>query len=108
MFNDRVRSFDEAVQHEDLKYTFIKDGSRSVSYHSMLMRYGGNRYATYLDLFDTGWEDRYIPTGTCRPFERKLFLTVRGKNSSMRKDWTRTCYWISEGWKTEFGLCSCS
>lgn len=61
MFNDRVRSFDEAVQHEDLKYTFIKDGSRSVSYHSMLMRYGGNRYATYLDLFDTGWEDRYIP-----------------------------------------------
>ena len=79
MFNDRVRSFDEAVQHEDLKYTFIKDGSRSVSYHSMLMRYGGNRYATYLDLFDTGWEDRYIPTGTCRPFERKLFLTVRGK-----------------------------
>lgn len=79
MFNDRVRSFDEVVQHEDLKYTFIKDGSRSVSYHSMLMRYGGNRYATYLDLFDTGWEDRYIPTGTCRPFERKLFLTVRGK-----------------------------
>ena len=79
MFNDRVRSFDEAVQHEDLKYTFIKDGSRSVSYHSMLMRYGGNRYTTYLDLFDTGWEDRYIPTGTCRPFERKLFLTVRGK-----------------------------
>ena len=51
----------------------------NVSYHSMLMRYGGNRYATYLDLFDTGWEDRYIPTGTCRPFERKLFLTVRGK-----------------------------
>ena len=40
MFNDRVRSFDEVVQHEDLKYTFIKDGSRSVSYHSMLMRYG--------------------------------------------------------------------
>lgn len=79
MFNDRVRSFDEAVQHEDLKYTFIKDGSCSRSYHSMLMRYGGNRYATYLDLFDTGWEDRYIPTGTCRPFERKLFLTVRGK-----------------------------
>ena len=35
MFNDRVRSFDEAVQHEDLKYTSIKDGSRSVSYHSM-------------------------------------------------------------------------
>ena len=44
----QCESFDEAVQHEDLKYTFIKDGSRSVSYHSMLMRYGGNRYATYL------------------------------------------------------------
>ena len=23
MFNDRVRSFDEAVQHEDLKYTSL-------------------------------------------------------------------------------------
>lgn len=79
MFNDRVNSFDVALLHEDLKEAFIMEDSHSVNYHSMLMRYIGNRYSNYLDLFDTDWKDRYIPTGTCRPCERKLFLTVKGK-----------------------------
>lgn len=79
IFSDRVKSFNYALRDEELKEAFIMEDSHSMSYHSMLMRYTGNRYANYLDLFDTDREDRYIPTGTCRPFERKLFLTVNGK-----------------------------
>ena len=39
----------------------------------------GNRYSDYVDLFDSDRNGKYVPTGTCRPFERKLFLTVNGK-----------------------------
>ena len=45
----------------------------------MIMNYGGNRYSDYVDLFDSDRNGKYVPTGTCRPFERKLFLTVNGK-----------------------------
>ena len=55
-----------------------------------------------------GWEDRYIPTGTCRPFERKLFLTVRGKILPCEKIGQEHAIGYLKGWKTEFGLCSCS
>lgn len=79
MFNSKSESFKAAVVNKDMKENFLLEDSNSIAYHTMLMNYGGNRYANYLDLFDSERVNRYIPTGTCRPFERKLFLTVHGK-----------------------------
>lgn len=79
MFNSKIESFEAAQVDPDLEEAFKQEDSHSIIYHAMLMNYVGNRYATYMDLFDSGHEDRYIPTGTCKPFERKLFLTVHGK-----------------------------
>jgi uncharacterized protein len=44
-------------------------------------RHSGNFFKNYSDLFrkDVSKRKGYLPTGTCIPFERKLFLTVRGK-----------------------------
>lgn len=79
MFTSKMESFETAWVEPELMEAFKEEDSHSIVYHSMLMNYVGNRYATYMDLFDPGYEEHYLPTGTCRPFERKLFLTVHGK-----------------------------
>lgn len=80
MFKSKLDSFETAItDNPSLKDGFDLENADSIIYHTMLMDYGGNRYAIYLDLFNSERESRYIPTGTCRPFERKLFLTVHGK-----------------------------
>ncbi|MBE6286730.1 MAG: radical SAM peptide maturase [Mediterranea massiliensis] len=79
MFNSRVESFRSAIKNNEIKNAFQQNDTDSIRFHSMSMNYLGNRYATYLDLFDSENTNIYIPTGTCRPFERKLFLTVNNK-----------------------------
>lgn len=79
MFSSLPESFIAARANEDLKETLLLEDTASTNYHTMLMNYGGNRFANYLDFFASDWDDKYVPTGTCKPFERKLFLTVHGK-----------------------------
>lgn len=79
IFNSKLESFRIATKQKDIKEAFLFEDADSITFHTMLMNYVGNRYATYLDLFDSNQESRYLPTGTCKPFERKLFLTVSGK-----------------------------
>lgn len=38
-----------------------------------------NTFNSYTELFSNLSENEYIPTGTCHPFSRKIFLTVNGK-----------------------------
>ncbi|MBE6275922.1 MAG: radical SAM peptide maturase [Bacteroides sp.] len=38
-----------------------------------------NTYQSYTDLFIDESQQSFIPTGTCQPFKRKLFLTVNNK-----------------------------
>lgn len=79
MFNDKAESFKVAMAHDSrIKNIFSMEDTDSISYHTVIMNYSGNRYTTYVDMFNME-QNRYIPTGTCRAFERKLFLTVNGK-----------------------------
>lgn len=48
-------------------------------YTSYINDYCGNRITSYLELFETNNNKRFIPTGSCYPFSRKIFLTVNGK-----------------------------
>jgi uncharacterized protein len=38
-----------------------------------------NTFQSYTDLFINESKQKFIPTGTCKPFKRKIFLTVNGK-----------------------------
>ena len=52
------------------------------SYKSLalyLHQYSGNYYRDYTDLLYDKKHIRYIPTGTCLPFSKKMFVTVNGK-----------------------------
>lgn len=79
MFNSRYESFDMASDSFKLQDEFQYEDSASTFFLSFLRNFCGNYYTSYADLFDENTDSAYIPTGTCRPFERKLFLTVNGK-----------------------------
>lgn len=46
---------------------------------SYIHQYSGNVVKNYRDFFLDQNQIRYLPTGTCTPFSRKVFLTVNGK-----------------------------
>lgn len=78
MFKYKIDSIKEADNSKEFIRTEKKD-MISKEYHFVLMKYIGNRFNDYTDLFDTENGNVYVPTGTCKPFENKLFLTVNGK-----------------------------
>ena len=52
------------------------------SYKSLLLylqQYSGFYYRDYTDLLCDRTQLKYIPTGTCLPFSKKMFVTVNGK-----------------------------
>lgn len=79
MFQYRQESFNQAIKKPEIKEAFKAKDANSSNYHSMLIQHSGNYATSYSDLFTESDKDTYLPTSTCRPFERKLFLTVNGK-----------------------------
>lgn len=80
MFRSQANSFDEALEHNpEIKEKFHWEDSKSISYHAVIMRHVGNRYQSYVSLFEPISGKKFLPSGSCKPFERKLFLTVNGK-----------------------------
>lgn len=54
MFNDKAESFKIAIAHDSkIKDVFNMEDTDSISYHAAIMNYSGNRYSTYVDMFDT-------------------------------------------------------
>ena len=54
----------------------------AAGYRSLMMylqRYSGNFYDSYIDLLRDDTKLSYIPSGTCIPFSKKMFITVNGK-----------------------------
>lgn len=69
-------------QHED--YALVEEemfvllpDSRNLVY--FIHQYTGNVYNDYLDLLFDHKKQAVLPTGTCFPFSRKLFVTTNGK-----------------------------
>ncbi len=79
MFHSKVENFNRMASEEKLKEEYKLDSTDAIHFHSMLANHTGNRYKEYIDLFEPDNENSYIPSGTCQPFERKIFLTVNGK-----------------------------
>jgi uncharacterized protein len=49
------------------------------SLQHFIFHYSGNIYRTYNDLLKKTDGTKYIPTATCYPFSKKIFITVNGK-----------------------------
>ncbi|NOU19995.1 MAG: radical SAM peptide maturase [Bacteroidales bacterium] len=82
-FWEKYKNINEDLdQSED--YRFIRDklsvetpviGQVSKFIHV----YTNNVYQKYIDFFEVSANSTYLPTGTCIPFSRKIFITSRGK-----------------------------
>jgi uncharacterized protein len=82
LFNTRYRNSQESL-HQAENYEaierdmFIKSGTYQ-SVTAYLHQYSGFVYRNYADLL-FGNHRKTIPTGTCIPFGRRMFITVNGK-----------------------------
>jgi len=80
-WNTYVNLTESLNQSED--YRFIRDtlfiDSPDISQLSTAIHHSSNNvYQTYLDFFTKNETKEYLPTGTCIPFSRKIFLTAKG------------------------------
>lgn len=79
IFKSSNESFNQAIKQPEIKEAFKAKDVKSNQFHSMLMQYSGNYHTSYSELFTKSDKVAYLPTSTCQPFERRLFLTVNGK-----------------------------
>ena len=79
IFKDMIYNSEHIEGCEDLKEDLLLANPKVNSFNYFIDTFTGNTYNSYLDLFIDEKQQQFIPTGTCHPFERKLFLTVNGK-----------------------------
>lgn len=80
MFNSSVQSVKKAKNKKEIE-TIL--GLKSIKYHNavlFLKRFSPNCYENYLELLvDKNDTAKSMPSGTCLPFSKKVFVTVNGK-----------------------------
>lgn len=82
-FNKTYRNLTESLYQGNDSETIEHDmfillpNNKSLVY--FLHRYTDNIYYTYSDFFTDKKELQILPTGTCFPFSRKVFITTNGK-----------------------------
>uniref|UniRef100_UPI0040294E57 radical SAM peptide maturase n=1 Tax=Segatella hominis TaxID=2518605 RepID=UPI0040294E57 len=82
-FRQTYRNMEESL-HQSEHYEEIEEDMRigTSSYKSctlFLHQYSGYYFSDYTDLLYDKKKLRYIPSGTCLPFAKKMFVTVNGK-----------------------------
>lgn len=74
--------YDSLHQSENYKELSDEMFLNEPSTHDLLIylhQYSGNVFRSYNDLFVNSNNSNCIPTGTCLPFSKKMFVTVEGK-----------------------------
>lgn len=79
MFIDKFDSFDNALNCGKMPAELSTTSPKVLMLNSFLDAFTDNTYHSYYELFTSTNKCQYMPTGTCSPFSRKLFLTVNGK-----------------------------
>lgn len=78
-YRNSMESLHQAEHYEEIENDMFIKGSSYRVFSLYLQRYSGYHFNDYTDLFIDRKQLRYMPTGTCIPFSRKLFVTVNGK-----------------------------
>jgi uncharacterized protein len=83
LFAQTYRNYEESI-HQSEHYEKIEKEMfiKSATYQTVctfLHQYSGYVFKDYIDLMFDADESKRIPTGTCIPFSKKMFITVSGK-----------------------------
>lgn len=87
---DKKNEFLKVFQNIDQSLRFAKDSTQIIedmqfnspesrSLIDFLFKFSGNYFKNYNELFFDQNDRNVLPTGTCAPFSRKIFLLVNGK-----------------------------
>jgi uncharacterized protein len=79
MYNTKAKNLEQLPNREVLEDTLFTENPFNRELTSYLHQYSGNVYKSYNNLLIDEDKKTWIPTGTCLPFERKLFVTANGK-----------------------------
>ena len=78
-YRNTAESLYQSEHYETIEQDmFLKTGTYQ-SVTSFLHQYSGFKYHDYTDLLFGRPDTKPIPTGTCLPFSRKMYVTVNGK-----------------------------
>jgi len=78
MFISKSESYDTSTFAKEPENEIFND-SKAIIFDGFIDCFCGNSFDSFKDLFFYKKAKNYIPTGTCQPFQRKIFLTVNGK-----------------------------
>ena len=79
MFTGKSASYRQFRDCEETVIEEINIDPQIMQLNTFMEAYSGNTFKTVPDLFFSKTSQTYLPTGTCPPFYKKLFLTVNGK-----------------------------
>lgn len=79
MFQNVDRSIKKIVNHEKLEIELFLEAPRIRQLATFLRSFSGNMFNDYRSLFFDANKIKPLPTGTCIPFWKKMFITVNGK-----------------------------
>lgn len=79
MFHSSVKSLNTSDRKDEIKAGLSLNDPEFRGLTLFLRKYSGFAYEDYTDLLFEKGEPAFIPTGTCLPFTRKLYLSVNGK-----------------------------
>ncbi|TGY28148.1 radical SAM peptide maturase [Bacteroides caecimuris] len=79
MYRNTQESLHQAEHYEEIERDMFLNTPSYKSLILFLHRYSGFVYQDYTDLLFDKQSLKYIPTGTCLPFTKKMYVTVNGK-----------------------------
>lgn len=78
-YKNAIDSLYQSEHFEEIEDEMFMSGESYRGFALFLHRYSGFHFNDYTELLLDKSNVRYRPTGTCTPFSKKLFVTVKGK-----------------------------
>lgn len=78
-YKNKEESLQSDDNYEELHKDLFLESPETRKLTFFIQHYSGNVFNTYNDLFIDNEKIETIPTGTCLPFGKKVFITVNGK-----------------------------
>jgi uncharacterized protein len=79
VFKSKTESISQSVNKKELQLELFMGDPQIDALCTYIHWHSGNVFKTYNDLLTLDENKSWIPTGTCLPFEKKMFVTVNGK-----------------------------
>lgn len=79
LYKNKEENIKKSDYSKKITETIFMDDPEISRLAAFLHWHSGNVFQSYKDLFSNEQLKKWIPTGTCLPFGRKMFLTVNGK-----------------------------